>query len=169
MTNERNLANAETLLKDACKELNNHQFSADGSYNNDDVIDLIERIDAYFRGDEPLKVGGAVEPRAPLRAPETAAEVILGGNWIVGYCASCTPVDGMHQPDCPLLAGMRAALTRQAEPTAKAYGPGMTPHAADCKCHVCDSLMLICPHCGKAEPHTHRVPGVPEPVVFPHK
>jgi hypothetical protein len=54
----------------------------------------------------------AHEPRAPLRAPETAAEVILGGNWIVGYCASCTPVDGMHQPDCPILADMRAALNR---------------------------------------------------------
>lgn len=26
----------------------------------------------------------------------------------------------------------------------------------------------LCPHCGKSEPHTHRVPGSAEPVIFPH-
>jgi hypothetical protein len=50
----------------------------------------------------------------------------------------------------------------------KAYGPGMTPHAEDCVCAVCGPPpQQFCPHCGESEPHTHRVPGVPEPVVFP--
>jgi hypothetical protein len=63
-----------------------------------------------------------------------------------------------------------AELERAAEPRAKAYGPGMTPHTDDCVCAVCGPPpQQFCPHCGKSEPHTHRVPGVPEPVVFPHR
>ena len=56
---EARLAAAEKLLNEACDELHNHWFSADGSYNNEDVINLTEKIDAYFRGDEPLKVASS--------------------------------------------------------------------------------------------------------------
>lgn len=55
---DQKLQLAETLLKEAAEVLRRHWFSEDGSYNNDDVIDVNERIDAYFRGDEPLKVNG---------------------------------------------------------------------------------------------------------------
>lgn len=59
MTCEEKLKLAEALLLEAGNVLRNHWFSEDGSYNNEDVIDINERIDAYFRGDEPLKVSSS--------------------------------------------------------------------------------------------------------------
>lgn len=45
------------LLLKCREELQHYWFSGDyGSYNNEGVINLCEEIDAYFRGDEPLKV-----------------------------------------------------------------------------------------------------------------
>lgn len=58
MSNRR-IEDAEALLKEAHEQLSEHMFGGDyGSYNNDGVIVVMEKIDAYFRGDEPLKVGG---------------------------------------------------------------------------------------------------------------
>lgn len=70
----------------------------------------------------------------------------------------------VHEIQC-----LRDLLSSWLPAEAKAYGPGMTPHADDCVCAVCGPPpQQFCPHCGKSEPHTHRVPGVAEPVIFPH-
>lgn len=39
---------ARGLLSEAVEELRNHQFSDDGEYNNDKVIRMIDRIDAFL-------------------------------------------------------------------------------------------------------------------------
>jgi hypothetical protein len=45
------LGEAEKAVVEALEELRNHSFSDDGEYNNDEVIDLIKRLEAFLARD----------------------------------------------------------------------------------------------------------------------